>query len=83
MEKEKNIIILMANYYLKGKRWKGIIKEYDKKDRLQFEGEYSNETIWNGIRYSLKNHSILYEIKKGKGFIKFFDGELRVIFEGE
>ena len=58
-------------------------KEYYLNDSIQFDGEYSNGTIWNGIRCSLTNHSILYEIKNGKGIIKFFDGELKVTFAGE
>ena len=68
--------------YLNGEKI-GKRKEYYFNGFTKFEGEYSNGNIWNGIRYSLTNHSVLYEIKKGKGIIKYFDGELRVIFAGE
>ena len=50
---------------------------------IQFEGEYSNGKIWNGVYYYLTNHNVAYEIKEGKGTIKYFDGDMRKIFEGE
>ena len=68
--------------YLNGEKI-GKRKDYYFNGSIQFEGEYSNGTIWNGIRYSLTNHNILYEIKEGKGIIKYFDGELKVTFAGE
>ena len=49
---------------------------------LEFEGEYNYEKKWNGKGYD-KNGNIIYEIKNGSGFIKEYDDEGDLIFEGE
>ena len=74
--------LISEGEYINGEKI-GKRKEYYFNGSIQFEGEYSNGIIWNGKRYSLTNHSVLYEIKNGKGVIKYFDGELKVRFAGE
>ena len=44
-------------------------KEYYKKSKLKFEGEYLNGIKWNGKGYNYKG-KLEYEIKKGNGIIK-------------
>ena len=68
--------------YINGKR-NGKGKKYDyKDDKLSFEGEYLNGKIWNGKGYNI-NGNIEFEIKEGKGYIKEFDYNGELIFEGE
>ena len=47
-----------------------------------FEGEYKNNLRWNGILYEPNNNNI-YQLKNGKGFIKEFNYDGNIIFEGE
>ena len=49
---------------------------------LMFEGEYKNNLRWNGILYEPNNNNI-YQLKNGKGFIKEFNYDGNIIFEGE
>ena len=63
MEQEKNIIVIMINYYFNG--------------NLEFEGEYLNGKKWNGKGYD--NNHIIYQLKDGNGLIdtKYFKGEIK------
>ena len=47
-----------------------------------FEGEYLNDKKWEGKGYDLKNN-IIYELKKGKGFVKEYYNNGKLRFEGE
>ena len=67
--------------YFKGKKWKGKIKRYNNKV-LKLEGEYLNGKLWNAKRYDSK-HNIIYELKDGKGYIKEFNYDNKLVFEGE
>ena len=63
----------------KGKEYYGIFGD---KDKIKFEGKFLGEKIWNGKIYNY-NGNEEFEIKDGKGFIKEFDNEGNVIYEGE
>ena len=65
--------------YKKGKR-NGKGKEYFL-GRLIFEGEYINGNRWNGKVYDNKNNNI-YELKNGTGYIKQYDNDGDLKFEG-
>jgi len=76
--------IIFDGYYLKDKRWNGLVKIMYK-DKLLFEGEYKNGKIWNGKGYKTNNDEIEYEIIDGNGEYKayeynfgflYFDGNL-------
>ena len=78
---EENKLIFEGEYLNWMKNGKG--KEYYFDGKTKFEGIYLNDKKWEGKGYD-KNNNIVYELKKGKGFIKEyndFNGEL--IFEGE
>ena len=63
----------------------GKAKEYYNSSKghiLKFEGEYFNNKIWNGKLYDKKNENFS-EIKEGKGFIKEYNINNNLIFEGE
>ena len=47
-----------------------------------FEGEYINEQRWNGKGYDEIKKRV-YEFKKGKGYLKEYDKEGKLVFEGE
>ena len=49
---------------------------------LNFEAQYSNGKIWNGKGYNM-NSNIDFEIKRGKGYMKEYDYEGKIKFEGE
>ena len=49
---------------------------------LMFEGEYKNNLRWNGNIYDPKNNINIYQLKNGKGFIKEFNYDGNIIFEG-
>ena len=49
---------------------------------LRFEGKYLNGKKWNGKGYNNFNE-FAYELNNGKGFIKEYDYEGQLIFEGE
>ena len=65
--------------YLNGKRWKG--KGYDIDGKLKFEGEFYNERIWNGKGYNYFGKEE-FEINDGKGYIKEYNNEGILIYEG-
>ena len=67
--------------YLNGKR-NGKGKEYYFSGKLKFEGEYYYGMKWNGFGYDI-NNNIIYELKKGKGFIKEYGKYSILKFEGE
>ena len=70
-EYEPNSNLVFDGYYLKGKRWNGLVKfKYKDKDKLFFEGEYKNGKIWNGKGYKKDNNEIEYEIINGNGKYK-------------
>ena len=75
-----NDYISYEGEYFKGKR-NGKGKEYNYKGNLIFDGEYLNGKRWNGIGYN-NNNSIIYELKNGKGYIKEYDFEGILKFEG-
>jgi len=50
--------------------------------KLRFEGEYLNDLKWNGKGYD-SNNNIIYELKDGKGFVKEYSNNDKLIFEGE
>ena len=66
--------------YLNGKRH-GKGKEYNYKGNIKFEGEYFNNKEWTGKGYD-EDGNIIYEINKGKGFIKIYNYK-SIEFEGE
>ena len=49
---------------------------------MKFKGEYLNEKIWNVKGYNYDGKEI-FEIKKGKGYIKEYNNGRKIIFEGE
>ena len=56
-------------------------KEFNSTGFLLFEGEYLKGKKWNGIGY--ENNKIIYELHNGKGNIKEYDIDSRLIYEGE
>ena len=66
--------------YLNGNK-NGKAKEYYK-GRLIFDGKYLNGKKWNGKIYDDKKN-IIYELKKGAGYIKEYDYFGKLEFEGE
>ena len=88
--KEENIIkeyniynneLIFEGEYLNGKRnRKG--KEYNREGKLEFEGEYLQDKRWNGKGYD-RNNNISYELKNGQGYVKDFNSNENIIFEGE
>ena len=84
--------------YLNGKKRKGIGynndgikileidngkgKEYYDKDKIKFEGEFFDDRIWNGKIYNYNGNEV-FELKYGNGYIKEFNNEGKLIFEGE
>ena len=85
--KNINDILIFEGEYLNGKR-NGKGKEYKRsyfynsKPNLIFEGEHLNGKWWNGKGYD-GNNNISFEIKDGKGFIKEYDLNGTLKFEGE
>ena len=73
--------LMFEGEYLNDKR-NGKGKEYYDNGNLKFEGEYFNNKEWNGKRYDLLNN-IIYELKDGKGFVKEYNYENKLIFVGE
>ena len=60
----------------------GKTKEFYQNGKLKFEGEYKNGIKWNGIGYDIKGN-ISFEIINGKGIFKFYDGNGKVLIEGD
>ena len=67
--------------YLNGKR-NGKGKEYYFNGNIKYNGEYYYGKKWNGFEYDF-NNNIVYELKKGKGYITEYDDNNRLIFDGE
>ena len=65
--------------FFQGNKKKG--KEYIK-GILVFEGLYLLDKKWEGKGYD-KDGNVIYELKNGNGFIKEFDYELNLQYEGE
>ena len=53
-------MVIFEGEYLDGKRWKGIIKEYNHKDKLVFEGDLINGKK-NGIGKIYEMDRLIYE----------------------
>ena len=64
--------------YLNGEK-NGKGKEYDY-GKLKFDGEYLNGKKWNGKGYNI-NGEVIYEINDGKGYIKEYDSDGKLVFE--
>ena len=79
-ELNANYELLYEGEYLNGKR-NGKGKEY-LIGELLFEGEYLNGIKWNGKGYDEFNNTI-YELKNGEGYIKEYNNDGNIIFEGE
>ena len=71
--------LIFEGEYLYNKQRKG--KNYINK-RLEYEGEYLFNEKCDGKGYD-ENGNIIYEIKKGNGYVKDFDDDGILIFEGE
>ena len=73
--------ILFEGYYKNGER-NGKGTEYDKEYQiLTFDGEYYNGKEWNGKKYDI-NGIMMYELKNGKGLIKFYNKDNKLELEG-
>ena len=82
--KEYNIYngtIIFEGDYLNGYRH-GKGKEFNNKSQIIFEGVYQDGKRWEGKRYDSKNN-IIYELKDGKGYVKEYDDNNKLIFECE
>ena len=79
-EYDDNKLLFEGKYINGEKNGKG--KEYDKNGKLQFEGEYLNGKKWSGNGYDI-NNNIVYNLKDGKGLIKFYNSFGNIKFEGE
>ena len=66
--------------YLKGEK-NGKGKEFVN-DKIRFNGKYINGLKWDGKGYD-ENNNVIYELKNGKGFIKEYDFNNKLVFEGE
>ena len=62
--------------YLKGKQFKG--KEFNREKNLIYEGEYLHGKKWNGNLFN-KNGNIISEIKNGKGFVKEYENDNKIL----
>ena len=68
--------------FLKGKK-NGIGKEYNGDNKgLIFEGEFKNGLKWNGKGYDGLNN-IVYELKNGKGYVKYYLWNGKLFYECE
>ena len=77
----KNNNIAFEGYYSNGER-NGKGKEYLDNGNLKFEGVYLNGKQWTGKGYN-RNNELIYELIKGKGYIKDYGYFGKLIFEGE
>ena len=71
--------LFFEGQYLYNFKRKG--KEYIN-GKLDFEGEYIINKKYNGIGYD-RNGNNLYELKNGNGFIKEYDRDNNLKYEGE
>ena len=73
--------LVFEGEYLNGKRWKGKGKEYNDYGMIIFKSEYSH-----GIILDKDGNTVSYKIDKLKnknGFMKEYDENNNLIFEGE
>ena len=80
--KEYNYLqqVIFEGEYKNGKR-NGKGKEYYNKNKLKFEGVFLNGKKWEGIGYDTEKN-IIYQLEKGKGYIKEYDYSGNLSFEG-
>ena len=63
-------------------RKKRLGKEYyAHSNKIKFEGEFKNDLKWIGKGYD--NNNIIYELKNGKGYVKEYNKNVDLEFEGE
>ena len=78
---EDKMIIKYKGKYLNGKRnGKGV--EYYNNGEIKFEGIYLFGQRYKGNGYD-RNGKKIYELEEGKGYIKEFDDDNDIMFEGE
>ena len=73
-------LIFEGEYSHHEKNGKG--KEYDREGNLIFEGEYFNGRRWNGWGYKNLGREKSYQLIKGNGYVKEYEG-FTLIYEGE
>ena len=73
-------ILSFEGNFLNGKKI-GRGKEYYSNRNLKFVGEYFYDIKWEGKGYDIMNN-LIYELKEGKGFIKEYDFNGVLEFEG-
>ena len=73
-------VLIFEGEYLNNHKIRG--KEYLSKDKVKSEGEYLFDRIWNGKVYDL-NGNILYELINGKGKIKEYQYNNKLLYEGQ
>ena len=78
-EYRSNGTLIFEGEYLNGYRH-GKGKEFNYKSQLIFDGVYQDGKRWEGKRYDSKNN-IIYELKDGKGYVKEYDDNDKLIFE--
>ena len=66
--------------YLYNTKRKG--KTYYLDGKLEFEGEYLFDKKWNGKIYD-KNGNIICELHNGNGYLKKYNDNCKLVFEGE
>ena len=78
-----NKFLIYEGEYSKGKK-KGKGKEYYKckNKKIKFEGLFLNGKKWDGIGFDMHDN-IQYELNDGKGYIKEYNENNTLIFEGE
>ena len=83
-EYDFNTKLLFEGDFLNGE-WNGNVKEYfifKNKFQLYFEGEYLNGKRWKGNGYN-KNNQMIFKIQNGKGYIREYNFNDAIIFEGK
>ena len=73
--------ILYEGEFLNGER-NGKGKEYNWCRDLIFKGEYFKGKRWNGEGYNIYK-KIIYKLKDGKGYVRNYDFDDNLIYEGE
>ena len=67
--------------YLNGKKWNG--KIYESKSKLILLDKFSKFQNRKDKKENKEIYNVVYQLKEGKGFIKEYNGEGGLIFEGE